>query len=238
MKVAVLGGDEGTRRAVDDAGGTVVDAAAAADAAAADATIAVGESALLEAAAEPVPGPILPVDAGIGRYDVPRRRLGAAVDALVDGAYRTVDQPTLSVDVDGEFRARAVLDAALMASEPAHISEYAVRAGGEAIDSFRADGVVVATPAGSEGYALDVGGPRVGPGTGVAVVPVSTYATSSSSWVLRPEVVLTVERDDAAVSLLVDDRVARRVDPHTPVTLGFDRDVRIVRPDLGPERRS
>lgn len=85
------------------------------------------------------------------------------------------------------------------------------------LDSFRADGVVVATPLGSAGYARDAGGPIVAPGTGLAVVPVAPFATDSDAYVVRADVTLSVERDDTDVVLLVDDREARTVRPDEPV---------------------
>ena len=223
-----LRGDESAGQTVESAGGTLVGPTDAA------ALIAAGESALLSLAEDPAPVPVLPVDAGIGRHDVPRERLSEALEALIAGAYRTVDHPLLSIEIGGDRVARAAVDATLMTSEPAHISEYAVRVDGRTVDRFRADGVVVATPAGSEGYARAAHGPRIEPGTGLAVVPVSPYATDADTWVFPPAVELTVERDDAAVSLFADDREVRRVDADEPVAVGRDGDLTFVRPSLDP----
>ena len=98
-------------------------------------------------------------------------------------------------------------DVTLVTSESARISEFAVRAGGRRVDDFRADGVVVATPLGSAGYARAAGGPVVEPGTGLAVVPVAEFATFRGAWVLDPPVGCTVERDEVPVSLVLDGAV-------------------------------
>jgi NAD+ kinase len=111
--------------------------------------------------------------------------------------------------------ARALFDLTLVSEEPARISEFTVRSGTDTVDCFRADGVVVATPAGSGDYARAAGGPVVGRGTGVvAVVPISPFATDTDHWVLdAASVVLRVERDDNPVELLVDGRSEGRVVP-------------------------
>jgi NAD+ kinase len=198
---------------VDAVADAVADAGAAhvADGADPDALVVAGESAL-SALAEDAPGvPVLPVEAGAGRLSVPRSSLPGAVSAVVDGVARTVAHPVLSVGVDGEATARALLDVSLVADRPARISEFAVHEGGETVDAFRADGVTVATPAGSDGYARAAGGPVLGPGTGVAVVPVAPFTTRSDAWVFRPPVTLTVERDESPVVLVVDGEDVREV---------------------------
>lgn len=173
-----------------------------------DVLVAVGEAALTALAAAPPAVPVLPVAADLGRHAVAPDRLADALRALAGGGHRTVAHPVLAARV-GDESARALLDVTLMTSEPARISEYAVRADGERVDAVRADGVVVATPAGSDGYARDAGGPLLGPGTGVCVVPVAPFATRTDSWVLAPPVGLSVERDDGPVALYVDGTEVR-----------------------------
>jgi NAD+ kinase len=173
--------------------------------------VTAGEAALCGLADAPVDRPVLPVGAGLGLHGVPGPAATGAVEAVAAGDYRVCDHPTLELSVDGEPVAAAVLDASLITSEPARISEYAVRAGGDRVDRFRADGVVVATPAGSAGYASAAGGPLLGAGTGLAVAPVAAFSTAADAWVLVPPIELTVERDEGTVTLLADDREVRRI---------------------------
>lgn len=238
----VRGGSEAAAvaAAVEDAGGVVAarvaaDAPLDGDADDADAVLAVGEAALLSHAEGDTP-PVLPVDAGYGRYSLDRSAVGRAVEAVRSGAARTVRHPTVSVRVGGEAAGRALTDATLMTNEPARISEYAVAeasgrdAEGRAeVDSFRADGVVAATPLGSAGYARAAGGPLLDADAGLAVVPIAPYATTTDSWVLRPPVTLSVRRDDAAVSLVLDDDAVREVPPEVPVEIDADGEIPLLR---------
>ncbi|WP_435062906.1 hypothetical protein [Halobaculum sp. EA56] len=222
---AALVGDDGTlREAVEAAGGAVV--AADADP---DAVVTLGESALVETALSGPAAPVLPVAAGVGRYAVPKVDADAVLSEAAAGERRTASHATLRVSVGGEPRERALLDATLMTVEPARISEYAVRTGDGTVERFRADGVVVATPAGSTGYARAAGGAVLAPGTGLSVVPVSPFATRSDTWVVDDGTVLRVERDECDVRLIVDGAVAGVVPPETDIEVAVDGHVPFVR---------
>jgi len=148
-----------------------------------EAVVARGERGVLEFARRNAAVPILPVDAGRGVWSIPASALDAALPAAIDGEYEPRERTVLALTVGGERVGRAAFDAMLVTKEPAKISEYAVRTGGERVARFRADGVVLATPAGSGGYAAAAGGPVLAPGTGVAVVPVAPFATTHDHWV-------------------------------------------------------
>ncbi|WP_313691577.1 hypothetical protein [Halorarum halobium] len=219
-----LAGDDGTvRDAVEAVGGAVVPAAEA------DALVTLGEAALVDAALSEPAVPLLAVGADGGLHSVSSREVGRALDALEAGSVRRTSHDVLSVAVGGERVARGLLDVSLMTDGPAHISEYSVRAGGDEIDRFRADGVVVATPAGSSGYARAAGGPVLGPGAGLSVVPVSAFETNPDTWVLDDDVGLVVERDDSAIDLVVDGSVVASVPVRTPVEVVPDGSVDLLR---------
>ncbi|GAA0251311.1 ATP-NAD kinase [Haladaptatus pallidirubidus] len=197
--------------------------------------VAVGKSAVTDLVRAGVSVPVLPVDAGAGLESVPAGSIEPAVETLLSNNWTTTERPLLSASVDGEHVADALFDATLVTSEPARISEYAVKAGGKPVAQFRADAVVTATPAGSRGYARDAGGPVVQPDSGVvSVVPVAPFAIHVDNWVLRGPVTLSVERDEDAVVLLADDREVCPVEPHEPVELACD-DVFLV-PAVSSER--
>lgn len=172
-----------------------------------DFVLAYGEASFLDVARTGPDVPILPVDAGRGVWSVPASRAVDAVRHVLAGEGQTQSIPVLAIELDGEQVGRAVADVALLTAEVAHISEYAVRSGDDLVDQFRADGVVVATPVGSPGYARRLGCPVVAPGTGVLIVaPIAPFATDPDHWVLpRDDLVLSVERDETTVSLLADD---------------------------------
>lgn len=178
--------------------------------------VAVGEEGLVDLVAAGVEAPVLPVSVAGAVRPVPLSAVEPAVASVLAGECDAATYPLLAVEdrTSGE-RARALFDLALVAASPARISEYAVLYAGERIATFRADGVVVAAPAGSTGYARAAGGPVVAPGSGVvAVVPVAPFVTDPDHWVLPADGVgLRVERDETPVRLVADGREVGSVEP-------------------------
>lgn len=206
------------RETVERGGVTAVSGGAHAMAAesAVDAVVAVGERALVDLARSGLPGtvPVLPVGPVDGVGSLPTDAVERGVGSLLNGSFERHVHPVLAV-MPPVGEARALFDLTLVSEEPARISEFTVRSGTETVARFRADGVVVATPAGSGDYARAAGGPVLGQGTGVvSVVPIAPFATDTDHWVLDDSsVVLRIERDDTPVELLADGRPEDRVDP-------------------------
>jgi NAD+ kinase len=222
-RVAVVGPAAGpVLDALDGTRAVAVDATPG-DIPAVDAVVSVGETATAAVGRVRPSVPVLPVDAGPGFRSVPSDAVGAGVADLLAGRWTPLEHPVAALRADGVHE-RVVMDAMLVTAEPARISEYAVHSRGGPVDSIRADGVVVALPAGSHGYARAADGPVVAPETGVAaVVPVAPFATDADHWVLPLDgLALTVERDETPVELLADDRTVGPVDPDARVRVEPD----------------
>ncbi len=162
--------------------------------------VTVGEDALIDCAARADSRPIVPV--GLETPLSPSRRQVTEILHQLSAQPPTVDVRPLSVTTGGTV-SKAVFDTTLVTTEPARISEYAVSVDGRAHATFRADGVVVATPLGSSGYGRAAGGPVLAPETGLAVVPVAPFATIADTWVVEPPLSVRVKRDDS-VTVLAD----------------------------------
>lgn len=184
--------------------------------------VAVGERAVIDLADAAVDCPILPVDAGNGLKSVDLETAAASLGQLEAGAISRRDRPVLGVRLGDRHAGIAVFDVMLVTSEPARISEYSISTEAR-IARFRADGVVVATPAGSHGYAHTAGGPVIESRTDVlSAVPVAAFTTRADQWILDPPVTLGIERNEGDISLLLDDRVPRAVSNDLPVTISVD----------------
>ena len=196
----------------------------------ADLAVAAGAGALVDLVRAGVDVPVLPVDAGSGVRSVSRTDLDTAVADAVAGEYREAVRPLLSVSVDGGSPVRAAFDVTLVTTEPARISEYALRTADRRVAEFRADGVVVATPAGSREYANDAGGPVLDPSTSVlAATPIAPFVTDADDWILpERDLTLSVERNEGDVSLIVDGRDEGRVPHHASTDVSQTGDLRLA----------
>jgi len=127
-----------------------------------DLLVVVGDMALIEGTRRGLgETPILPVETTPSLQGVAVTDLEAAIAGLEGGSGRIRHQPTLTVESE-TASARAVFDVTVVTSEPARISEFCLQSRGRTVAQFRADGVIVASPAGSHGYAAAASGSAVG----------------------------------------------------------------------------
>lgn len=187
--------------------------------------VATDEGALVALAQARVAGPVLAVDTGPRFARVSRDVAPSAVRQLLDGSLRTAPQPILAVTIDEATIGHGMFDVLLVTDEPAQISEYTVSAGDRSLATVRADGVVAATPSGSDGYARAAGGPVLGPQTdAIAIVPIAPFRTAHDRWVVDTDTppVLTVEREEHPVTVVIDGSAAGPAPVGAPISLRRD----------------
>ena len=93
------------------------------------------------------------------------------------------------------------------------VAELSYAIGGEEVGNVRADGLVVATPAGSTGYNLANGGPVMAWGVeGMVVSFIAPHSLSARALVIAPADVLTLyNRSQRALDFLIDGRPAGEI---------------------------
>ena len=118
----------------------------------------------------------------------------------------------------------ALNDVVLSKASIARMGEYVVELDGRTAASFRADGVIVATPTGSTAYTLSANGPILTPDVDAMVItPICPHLLT-----LRPIVV----RGDAAITLRVigvPDQTVLTVDGQRAVELKLGDEIRCCR---------
>ena len=105
------------------------------------------------------------------------------------------------------------------------------------LSSFRADGVILATPTGSTGYSLSLGGPIISPtATMFLMQPIAPHTLNARSVLLPPESTITVRIGQGRDGTMEHARAYFDADNSYPMTTNdriiitrADRDVRIVR---------
>ena len=112
------------------------------------------------------------------------------IDRLYSGEYTVEKHSMLNVEVmgrpeNGERRrlyiARALTDAVVSNGAVARIVDIELREGGRAVASYRADGLIAATPTGSTAYSLSAGGPVLDPRLGgICITPICAHSVCAS----------------------------------------------------------
>ena len=90
------------------------------------------------------------------------------IDRVFDGNYRIDERAMLKVEIlsaKGQSRssAYALNDAVVANGAAARIVDLELSDNGELVNTYRADGLVIATPTGSTAYSLSAGGPIIDP---------------------------------------------------------------------------
>ena len=130
-----------------------------------------GDGAMLEAARRTaVTGtPILGINMGrVGYMTELEPDELALLDRVFAGDYRVDDRTVLRAEVrsatgQSKFSAYALNEAAIANGSAARIVDLQLSDGEELVYTYRADGLVIATPTGSTAYSLSAGGPIVDP---------------------------------------------------------------------------
>ena len=77
---------------------------------------------------------------------------------------------------------------------PLQIIQFRIWVNGQVLNSYGADGIVIATPTGSTGYNMSAGGPIVEPGASlILLTPICPHTLNTRSIILRAEDEVVVE---------------------------------------------
>lgn len=105
---------------------------------------------------------------------------------------------------------RVLNDVVINKSALARIIEIDVSLNGLAVNSFRADGLIVSTPTGSTAYNLSAGGPIIYPSmNAVVLTPICPFTLTNRPIVVPDEAVieLTLEKENEGVVLTLDGQI-------------------------------
>lgn len=137
--------------------------------------------------------------------------LGGSLDRILAGDFQVDNRMMIDVAVRDQAGRRMMVvglnDAVVNRDAMAKMVDLKLSIDGLFIDSFRGDGVIVATPTGSTGYSLSAGGPIVHPDIEMMLVtPICAHRLHSRSLVVSGDQVVTLEiGDDVSQACLVVD---------------------------------
>ena len=134
---------------------------------------------------------------------------------------RTVLQVGMVEEGGAEHEFIALNEVCLMRGETGRLVTLEARVGGEILNEYRADGLLVATPTGSTAYSLAAGGPLIAPTAAVFVInPICPHSLSNRALVVDDEQEIELfpaVGTDLPVLFTVDGRDILRVAPGSVV---------------------
>ena len=160
--------------------------------------------------------PILGINLGHLAFmaDIPSSDIFPSLTDLLNGDYTVEHRLALEASASRRDRLRAVNDIVFHRANNYSLIELAIQADGIYINTFVADGIIVATPTGSTAYSLAAGGPILAPTLdAVVITPICPHTISN-----RP-IVLTSDRKIEIQYISTYDPIDVRADGLDAMTL-------------------
>ena len=161
-----------------------------------------GDGTLLQAARDVVNRqiPLLGINMGTLGYlaEIDRSSIDGALNHLMLDEYTIETRMMLNGKVyhKEELIAEdvALNDIVIGRDGPLHVTRFHNYVNGEFLNSYTADGIIIATATGSTGYSLSAGGPIVSPETNILIMtPVAPHTLNTRSVIFPAEDEITVE---------------------------------------------
>lgn len=194
----------------------------------ADMALSIGGDGTFLRAAEKIGDRGIPVlGVNIGRLgflaDVPAEETKSVMSEILAGRYRIEERSLLQVDLpqrpDG-FWPYALNEVAVLKQDTSSMISIHTTVGDSFLNTYQADGLIVATPTGSTAYSMSVGGPILMPQAANWVIsPVAPHSLT-----IRPLVV----NDNTDIALRVDSRSHSYLLSVDGRSIMLDTDVQVV----------
>lgn len=161
-----------------------------------------GDGTLLQAARDVVHREIPMLGMNLGTLgflaEVDKSSIPSALDQLISGDYEIEERMMLQGTVyrDGEIIGRdvALNDIVISREGSLRVVRFKNYVNNEYLNSYNADGIIIATPTGSTGYSLSCGGPIVSPNAAMTLMtPIAPHTLNTRSIIFPAEDVITVE---------------------------------------------
>jgi len=172
--------------------------------------------------------PVMGVNYGGLGYlaEFPIEELFPALEAILRGEYQVQQRVMLSVEMwrgdELTTRNRVLNDVVVNKSALARIIEIEAYLNRQFVNSFRADGLIVATPTGSTAYNLSAGGPIIFPSmNAVVITPICPFTLSNRPIVVPDDSVIEIRlmTRNEEVALTLDGQVGLPMQAGDRVTI-------------------
>lgn len=158
----------------------------------ADAVVAIGGDGTFLSTLRRTQSPMLAINAGtlgvLAEVDGRSAELvNDALERLVAGRFFVDERMKVAIRAGGHVMPDALNEVVIHCAHPARMGQFEIELDGQRLGRIQADGIILATPTGSTGYALSALGPIVEPGVeGIVVVPIAPFRAVSRAIVIDP----------------------------------------------------
>ena len=175
---------------------------------------------------EPYDTPIFGINLGHLGFmaDVPQTEIFPSLQDLIDGKFRVHERVMIEGHKDTTGHCFAVNDIVIHRGKTPNLVEISIQADGLFLNTFVADGIIIATPNGSTAYSLAAGGPILSPNLeAIVITPISPHTISN-----RP-IILTATQEIHIQYLSPHHSVQVSSDGYADFTLKTDEILKISR---------
>ncbi|MFC2049172.1 NAD(+)/NADH kinase, partial [Chlamydiota bacterium] len=140
--------------------------------------------------------PILGINLGHLGFmaEIPLSDLYPSLEDLISGHYKIEERVMMEGLTASQERCFAVNDIVIHRSRNPSLIDLSISVDGNYLNTFSADGIIVATPSGSTAYSLAAGGPILTPDLNAFVItPISPHTISNRPIVLMPKQTIEVQ---------------------------------------------
>jgi len=137
------------------------------------------------------------------------------LNRVLEKDYEVQKRMALEAFINDESEGHSALNEVVVDNRPlGRMIDITLRVNDEDILTYRCDGLIIATPTGSTGYSLSVGGPIIHPTMeAIIAAPISAFSLSTRPMILRPtdKVELTVSHEHKKAALTLDGQETKEL---------------------------
>jgi len=201
----------------------------------ADIVITVGGDGTILRALEKVDKPVFSINSGGMGFlsEVESKYATGGLKKVIAGDYNVEERAKLKIILDDKRLPDAANEVTVQTDRIAKIMYLQIFVDGELIETFGADGVIIATPTGSTSYALSVGGPILDPSVEAMVIaPLAPFKLSARPWIipLKKKIQIKLLPKSKECKLVIDGENPQNVAIESNIVItGSEKKARFVR---------
>jgi len=201
----------------------------------ADVVVTVGGDGTILRALEKIEKPMFAINSGGMGFltEIESKYAKEGIQQVIDGKYNVEERAKIKVILDGKRLPDAANEVTVQTSRIAKIIYIQILIEGELLETFGADGVIVATPTGSTSYSLSAGGPILDPSVNAMVIaPLAPFKLAARPWVvpLKKEIQIKLLHKSKGSKIVIDGESPIEVTTDSEIIItGSEKKARFIR---------